>query len=114
MEKTDLELISKLGSIAASLSSINDISALSNSLDAIVEGIVPSYQNALFLYDDDKDKLTLHNSDHISKKESYSDAITEIKKHADWVFQHKKNLLLDHSKLNDIPINDAEILWNKS
>lgn len=114
MEKTDLELISKLGSIAASLSSINDISALSNSLDAIVEGIVPSYQNALFLFDDDQDKLLLHNSVHISKKESISDAITEIKKHADWVFQHKKNLLLDHSKLNDVPINAADILSNKS
>lgn len=114
MEKPDLELISKLGSIAASLSSINDISTLSYSLDAIVEGIAPSDYNTLFLFDDEKGQLELHNSDHFSKKESLHDAIIEIKKHADWVFQHKNNLLLDDLKINHGSDIDSTILGNKN
>ncbi len=69
MAHTNIELVSKLGVIASTLSSITDLPTLSNSIREIVDSIVNVRYYGLYLIDQNSGKLRMYLSKGFNKEE---------------------------------------------
>ncbi len=103
MNKTNIELVSKLGVIASRLSSITDIPTLSTSMNDIVDSIIVSKYNGLYFYNEDKQKLELHLAKNFTKEEMQIAEATAMDRHIGWVFRNNEVLLVNDTKKENSP-----------
>ncbi len=98
MNKSNLELVSKLGAIASRLSSISDIPELVSSIDTIIEEIIESQYSGLYLFDEKKNKLVLYLAKNFSKEERIHAENTAMERHIGWVYKTGEVLLVNDTE----------------
>ena len=98
MNKTNIELVSKLGEIASKLSSITDIATLVSSINDIVDSIIVSKYNGLYFYNEDRQKLELHLAKNFTKEEKKIAEETAMDRHIGWVFKNNEILLVNDTQ----------------
>ena len=69
MDNTNIELVSKLGVIASTLSSVTDLQTLAISVNRIVDTIIDVKYNGFYLVDQETDKLKLYYAKGMTKAE---------------------------------------------
>jgi transcriptional regulator with GAF, ATPase, and Fis domain len=94
MDNTNIELVSKLGVIASTLSSIEDLKTLALSVNRIVDTIIDVKYNGLYFFDQDIGKLQLHYAKGLNKQEQRIAEQTAMERHPGWVYQNKEVLLI--------------------
>ena len=94
MDYTNIELVSKLGIIASTLSSITDLATLSKSVNEIVDSIVDVEYNGLYFLDPYTQKLKLYSAKGFSEEERQQAERTSWDRHPGWVFRNKQVLLI--------------------
>ena len=98
MNNTNIELVSKLGVIASTLSSIEDSQTLALSVNQIVDTIIDVKYNGLYLFDASAGKLKLHYAKGLNKEEQRIAEQTAMQRHPGWVYQNKEVLLISDTK----------------
>ncbi|MCH2022450.1 MAG: PAS domain S-box protein [Saprospiraceae bacterium] len=98
MDYTNIELVSKLGIIASTLSSITDLDTLSKSINEIVDSIVDVEYNGLYFLDPYSQKLKLYSAKGFSEEERQEAEATSWDRHPGWVFRSKEVLLISDTE----------------
>ncbi len=98
MEQDNIELVNKLGVIAATISSITDIETLSNSVHQIVGTIVDVEYTGLYFVGKNKNKLDLIYAKGFNELERKRAEKTAMSRHPGWVFKHREVLLISDTE----------------
>lgn len=98
MDYDNIDLVNKLGVIASTLSSINDLETLSNSVHQIVDTIVHVEYTGLYFYDTTKQALRLVHAKGFTAEESKRAESTAMSRHPGWVFKHREVLLISDTE----------------
>ncbi len=108
MNKKNIELVSKLGVIASRLSSISDIPTLASSMNDIVDSIIISKYNGLYLFDEELNKLVLHLAKNFTEEERIQAEKTAMKRHIGWVFNNDEVLLVNDTQKENSVSKDSK------
>ncbi|MCH2023376.1 MAG: response regulator [Saprospiraceae bacterium] len=98
MDNTNIELVSNLGVIASTLSSITDLQTLAESVNRIVDSIVEVEYNGFYLVDQETGKLKLYHAKGLSESEKRTAEKTAMNRHPGWVFLNKEVLLISDTQ----------------
>ena len=98
MDNTNIELVSKLGVIASTLSSVTDLQTLAISVNRIVDTIIDVKYNGFYLVDQETNKLKLYYAKGMTKSEQQEADSTAMDRHPGWVYLNKEVLLISDTK----------------
>lgn len=101
MNEPNLKLVSKLGLIASTISSVKDLKSLTRSINLIVDSIIDVKYNGLYFFDEKKENLILHHAKGFNENERKNAEKTAFERHPGWVIKNKKPLLIHDTQYDN-------------